>query len=202
MKRLEDPRPLIRELEVLLDHCNDLISRHNDMVAALTENRRRCTEQVWQLFRWRLDGEFGTLRQVRAETTAQLEKLQKEADELDRLQPVLRKEISALTAASSGVHAAIAGINRILRDTGFEGFEITRCDNTPDAYKVVRKDQNHSTAIRLSEGEKHFLSFLYFYHMVRSCAPDGSIPDRVVVIDDPVSSMDSGALFHHQLPCS
>lgn len=79
VKKLEDPRPLIRELDVLLDRCNELITRHNDMVAALTENRRRCTEQVWQLFRWRLDGECSTLKQARAETTAQLENLQKEA---------------------------------------------------------------------------------------------------------------------------
>ena len=194
-RHLEDVRPLVKELAELLDQCNELTSSHNGTVAELEGNRDHCKEYVWQLLRWRMDGEFGTLKQIREESTALLEDLRKEEEAVKQELTDTRKQIASLAQASAGIHAAITGINRILSDTGFKGFEIDRCSDDSDAYKVIRKDNNRSIAVCLSEGEKHFLSFLYFYHMVRSCSPDGTIPDRVVVIDDPVSSMDSGSLF-------
>ena len=64
---------------------------------------------------------------------------------------------------------------------------------TKDAYKVVRGDKK--VAVRLSDGERHFLSFLYFYNRVKGCDENGVLKDKIVVIDDPVSSLDGNALF-------
>lgn len=48
----------------------------------------------------------------------------------------------------------------------------------------------------LSEGEKNFVTFLYFYHVLKgSQTESGMTADKVVVIDDPVSSLDSDVLF-------
>ena len=47
-----------------------------------------------------------------------------------------------------------------------------------------------------SEGEYNFISFLYFYHLVYgSLETDGIDTPRVVVIDDPISSLDSNVMF-------
>lgn len=61
-------------------------------------------------------------------------------------------------------------------------------------YELVRKD---GTVVKgLSEGERNFIGFLYFYNMVVNSQSDDGIQRRkIVVIDDPVSSMDSSALF-------
>ena len=82
----------------------------------------------------------------------------------------------------------------MLHDSGFEGFEIIKSDATKDAYQVVRT-KNHKVAVRLSDGERHFLSFLYFYNQVKGCDSSGNRKDKIVVIDDPVSSLDGNALF-------
>lgn len=50
-------------------------------------------------------------------------------------------------------------------------------------------------AENLSEGERNFIAFLYFYHQVRGSMSSEEIKEKIVVIDDPVSSMDSTALF-------
>lgn len=51
-------------------------------------------------------------------------------------------------------------------------------------------------ADNLSDGERNFIAFLYFYHLVRGSHDDNTVSkDKIVVIDDPVSSMDSGVLF-------
>lgn len=62
-------------------------------------------------------------------------------------------------------------------------------------YEVVRTDTG-KIAENLSEGEKNFIAFLYFQQLVfgRESA-DGDTREKIVVIDDPVSSMDSSALF-------
>ena len=77
--------------------------------------------------------------------------------------------------------------------TPLEGFRIISSDIAKDAYKVVRPDNN--VAVRLSDGENHFLSFLYFYSLVKGCDSTGSRKEKIIVIDDPVSSLDGNALF-------
>jgi hypothetical protein len=71
-------------------------------------------------------------------------------------------------------------------------------DSGQNAYRVVR--QNGSPVgignDKLSEGERNFLALLYFYFRVQGSLSDtDSGKEKIVVIDDPVSSMDSGVLF-------
>ena len=62
-------------------------------------------------------------------------------------------------------------------------------------YEVVRTETG-KVAEDLSEGEKNFIAFLYFQQKVfGSETAEGDIRQKIVVIDDPVSSMDSSALF-------
>lgn len=42
---------------------------------------------------------------------------------------------------------------------------------------------------------ERIIAFLYFYHLVRGSFSDKEVKDKIVVIDDPVSSMDSSALL-------
>lgn len=85
-------------------------------------------------------------------------------------------------------------INQMLRDTGMQGFSLEPKAGVEHVYEVRRPDG--AIADNLSEGEKNFIAFLYFYHLVHgSESADGETRDKIVVIDDPVSSMDSGSLF-------
>jgi wobble nucleotide-excising tRNase len=98
----------------------------------------------------------------------------------------------------------------MLRDAGFQGFEVRPRKEQivhPDGsveyveqnpvinYEVVRTDTGE-VATDLSEGEKNFIAFLYFQQLVfGSASAEGDGRQKIVVIDDPVSSMDSSALF-------
>ena len=62
-----------------------------------------------------------------------------------------------------------------------------------NTYEVIRPDG--TVAEKLSEGERNFIAFLYYYHLVKGSLSSEAVKDKIVVIDDPVSSMDSGALF-------
>lgn len=85
-------------------------------------------------------------------------------------------------------------INQKLTDSGFQGFHIHKKKDEPNKYEIIRDDG--TPAHGLSEGERNFIAFLYFYHKVlgRETA-DSEFKNRIVVIDDPVSSIDSSSLF-------
>lgn len=94
---------------------------------------------------------------------------------------------------NANTEAAIDSINKILRDSGFQGFSIRAKDGVENVYEIVR--ENGTVAENLSEGERNFIAFLYFYHRVRGSMNSEELKEKIVVIDDPVSSMDSTALF-------
>ena len=120
--------------------------------------------------------------------------MSRKADACRRASQKLRDEINVLNRQSVNTKAAIDSINAMLRDSGFQGFSIREKTGVPNVYEVVRLNGN--IAENLSEGERNFIAFLYFYHLVRgSESADSAVKDKVVVIDDPVSSMDSSVLF-------
>ena len=62
-------------------------------------------------------------------------------------------------------------------------------------YKIVRKDLSEVKET-LSEGEYTFITFLYFYQLLKGSIENSGISkDKVVVFDDPISSLDSNVLF-------
>ena len=88
-------------------------------------------------------------------------------------------------------------INKTLIDSGFQRFHLKKKGNKDvdkNRYVIVRDD--NTIAKGLSEGERNFIAFLYFYHKVFGRESSNEVfQDRIVVIDDPVSSMDSSSLF-------
>lgn len=70
--------------------------------------------------------------------------------------------------------------------------------NNISQYFLKRIDAEPSDNVfkTLSEGEKNFISFLYFYQLCLGTDNiDRSSKKKIIVIDDPVSSLDSQALF-------
>lgn len=85
-------------------------------------------------------------------------------------------------------------INNVLKESGFQGFSLAEMPGTASTYRVVRPDG--ATTENLSEGERNFIAFLYFYFLVYSSLDqDTTTGSKIVVIDDPVSSMDPNAMF-------
>ncbi|MCQ0990536.1 AAA family ATPase [Jiella marina] len=63
-------------------------------------------------------------------------------------------------------------------------------ENSKEGYVVLRRGKS---AKRLSEGEKTAIAFLYF--LVQLKDQDFDLAEGIVVIDDPISSLDSGAIY-------
>lgn len=107
---------------------------------------------------------------------------------------VREAEIAYLEKQTTSIQPTVNAINNTLKRYGFDNFAIAEFGDGK-RYKLVRSDGSTATNT-LSEGEKTFVVFLYFYHLINgSFSETGTTTDRVVVFDDPVSSVDSDVLF-------
>ena len=113
----------------------------------------------------------------------------------------IKEDISILREKTIDTKEAVNNINEILRNSGFTGFEIEEKEkvNNISRYYLKRNNiQNRDIVFNtLSEGEKHFISFLYFYQLCLGTddLDNNTNKNKIIVIDDPVSSLDSQSLF-------
>lgn len=105
----------------------------------------------------------------------------------------LEGQIKAKEADITSVIHTKNEINKILKSFGFTNFSISEAEN--GYYKIIRQNGVDAKET-LSEGEYTFITFLYFYQLLKgSINETGLTTDKVIVIDDPISSLDSNVLF-------
>lgn len=191
---LENTSEILIELNSLIDSFNSQIKANNTIANARPQKKNECTNMIWELIYFNLQSQVKTYKDSVKQINADIDAIKiagtTAKDEVVRL----TNEIAALNQQSINTTNAVNSINSLLRDSGFQGFSIQPKKDVPNVYEVVREDGH--IAVNLSEGEQNFIAFLYFYQQVHgSESKDGNIKDKIIVIDDPVSSMDSGALF-------
>ncbi|ELQ6614551.1 AAA family ATPase, partial [Escherichia coli] len=104
------------------------------------------------------------------------------------------ENISSEESKRTSVTPTITAINKILLSFGFKNFSLAPTSDS-FSYRIVRENGDNALST-LSEGEKTFITFLYFYNLIKgSNSTSGVMNDRVVVFDDPISSLDSDILF-------
>jgi wobble nucleotide-excising tRNase len=116
------------------------------------------------------------------------ERLEKERN-IKRLQEELRE----LKSAVRNVQIPADRINRLLKST-FPYKEITLDDSDEEVGYVLRRNKSKCQLSSLSEGERNFLALAYFLLSINN-DDDPIDEESIVVIDDPVSSLDSDSLF-------
>lgn len=120
--------------------------------------------------------------------------LLEKTEEGKRQQKALESELRTLQSTLTSVIPTQNLINGWLKEFGFTGFQLA-VSSDEHSYSLIRDD---GTPVNksLSEGERNFVTFLYFYALLKGSQDNsGNTPEQIVVIDDPVSSMDSDVLF-------
>lgn len=191
---LSDIAPVLEELTSIIKKFNDLIDANNAIVDAGPKKRAECVDQAFSLLAFRLKDVIAAYKKSDAQIKAELATLDSEIDAQKENLKNIERALKFLRGQTVETETAKESINTMLRDSGLQGFSLQPKPGVDHVYEVRRPDG--SIADNLSEGEKNFIAFLYFYHLVYgSDSAEGETRDKIVVIDDPVSSMDSGSLF-------
>lgn len=206
---LEDASTLLQELQDIIDGYNKLIQQNNDIVAAGPKKKNECKNEVFETIAFALKQTVDAYNRSMKDLDDEIQAQQKIITAQDGVITRLNGEIRDLNAQTADTTTAMENINQMLEDSGFQGFKLrarAEEETLPDGrvikavpakprnYEVIRTDTN-KVAERLSEGEKNFIAFMYFQQQVFGKETADDTRMKIVVIDDPVSSMDSSTLF-------
>ena len=193
MISLETVRPYLEAINNLIESSNVLIDKNNVICRDREKEVTACLSALWELLAFDLKD---TVQQFITEDKALDESIKSQSDNQKKMKDalgVIKGEIAMLSEKLGGSAAILQKINSLLERTGFRGFALKEHETVPDRYRIIRDDG--SVASKLSEGERNFIAFLYFYYLVQgSWFREDLLKGKIVVIDDPVSSMDNGVL--------
>lgn len=181
-------------ISAIINEANNSVKEHNEIVANLSNEQKKLTSQVWRFIIEELKADLSEYRTDRSGIDKAIENITEQIIQAKTDKKEKEKQIKELEKLTTTIQPTIDGINSILGSFGFQGFSLSKTESG-NSYKLVRADGSDAKKT-LSEGEKSFVTFLYFFHLLKGSESESGITtDRVVVFDDPVSSLDSDILF-------
>lgn len=191
---LDSTKNEIKEIRDLIDTANQEIASHNEIIKDTKNQKKICVEQTWKF----LINEFKSDIQEYNKKYCGLEKginnLEKEISENQEKVKKLENEIKELEKNMVSIKPIVNEINTLLKGYGFTNFSLA-CTEDEKFYRIQRED-GQLVGETLSEGEVTFITFLYYYHLAKGSLKENDISkNKVLVIDDPISSLDSNILF-------
>lgn len=179
----------------LIDTANNKIVEHNKIINNLSQEKSSLINLIWKF----LIEDNKTLIDAFVKKDNGLQKginnLEEQRNKLRVMYQTLDAEIKELNKKVTSIQPTIDEINKTLNTFGFNNFKIVPAINNENQYQIQRETGENAIST-LSEGETTFITLLYFLQRIKG----GDLPEnvndkRVVVIDDPISSLDSNVLF-------
>ncbi len=178
----------------LITTANTEIAKNNTIVLNFTSEKSNLILSVWKFlieeyrtqivaFNTSKSGMERGITNIDAQLTAKLLE-----------QQTLDAEIKNLSKNVTSIQPTINEINRLLNSYGFHNFEIVPA--TEDGFYQIKREDGSIAEATLSEGEITFITFLYYLQLTKGGVTEDTVnEERILVIDDPISSLDSNVLF-------
>lgn len=130
--------------------------------------------------------EYRAARADYEQAVALKESLENDVSELD-------KQVRILKQKARSTHEPASALNYLFKTVFlYRAIEIT--DNDDGTGYILKRDGENCAFSSLSEGEKNFIALAYFIYSINDA--QNQLPDSgIVIIDDPVSSLDKQAIF-------
>lgn len=184
----------IQSLANLINIANQEIKEHNEIVNNLQNEKTLLVQSIWRFISHEYSSRIlkynGKISGFDRGINALKEKLDNKRKEYREL----RFEIENLSSTVTSVEPTIVEINRLLKSFGFKNFELVVAKE--NGFYQIQRQNGEIAENTLSEGEVSFITFLYYLHLAKGGLTENTVTNnRILVIDDPISSLDSGILF-------
>lgn len=178
---------------------NVIIDEHKKIIENRKSIKKQCEIDAYRYFAFKFTNEIITHKESIDKIDEEISTHETAKSSLESANSALAEEARRLGANVVSAGPVVEAINKTITRSGFQGFHLEWNEKDKGSYQVCYNskdaDGNYIPATRLSEGETNFIAFLYFYFTVVGTDETGSTKDSIVIIDDPVSSMDSQTLF-------
>jgi len=192
---------IIESFKDKLLQINAEIESNNTIVCSLDTQKKSLIKQMWDYIALDCKDDILKYQKDVEETNGIINENKTEIEKLLAEVQQLQEENTALREKTVNTTESVDNMNQILKNSGFMGFEIheQNKENNISQYCLSRTSTVGDDKVfdSLSEGESNFIAFLYFYQLCLGTTDiqEGSKKKKIIVIDDPVSSMDSQVLF-------
>ncbi|NHB15792.1 AAA family ATPase [Helicobacter pylori] len=191
---LESTKNEIKEIRDLIDTANQQIAKHNEIIKNIKNQKKTCVEQTWKFLVNEFKSDIQEYDKKRCGLEKGISNLNEEIRENQEKIKKLENEIRELEKTMVSIRPIVNEINTLLERYGFTNFGLA-CTEDEKSYRIQRED-GQLVGETLSEGEVTFITFLYYYHLAKGSLKENDISkNKVLVIDDPISSLDSNILF-------
>ncbi len=192
--KLESTKNEIKEIRDLIDTANQQIAKHNEIIKNIKNQKKTCVEQTWKFLVNEFKSDIQEYDKKRCGLEKGISNLNEEIRENQEKIKKLENEIRELEKTMVSIRPIVNEINTLLERYGFTNFGLA-CTEDEKSYRIQRED-GQLVGETLSEGEVTFITFLYYYHLTKGSLKESDISkNKVLVIDDPISSLDSNILF-------
>ena len=182
---------LYTSFNLQIEKVNEKIAKYNELIANVNDNKTRIHKELWRILVNSSKEDIDDFLKEKSSKEEEISKLQLNIEKNTTCKQKLETKLLHLKKQTTSCIPTMESINNQLKLLGFTGFKLELADNKI-SYHLVRNNAEEVSVNSLSEGERNFLSFLYFFNSF------SDIPQKqnnILVIDDPVSSLDSDVAY-------
>jgi wobble nucleotide-excising tRNase len=185
----------MENIQKVIASANTEIKKHNDIVLNYSSERINLIKSIWKYITDENKTELQSYIKKSDGQQKGIDALEKEHKALQKEYISLKEKIKEANKNVTSVQPSVDAINHTLKTYGFLNFEIVPSKTEKNQYQIQREDGTIAEST-LSEGEITFITFLYFMQLaIGSTAQELITEERILVVDDPISSLDSNILF-------
>lgn len=185
----------IDKISGLIASANLEIEKHNQIVANYSKEKLRLIQAIWRFLIEEHKIIIQNFISNRDAYQKAINGIEESIKETAIKYNALSVEIKVLSKSVTSVQPSIDEMNTTLRAYGFRSFSIVPSNLEANKYQIQREDGTIAEST-MSEGEVTFITFLYFLQLCKGSTSENTIVDeRILVIDDPICSLDSNVLF-------
>ncbi|MFM2479939.1 AAA family ATPase [Celerinatantimonas sp. YJH-8] len=189
----------LSDLISIVDEINLNINEINKKTKQITKSKSNIKSKVWQYLRNESEDIINIINDISNKNESNINQLKLNLDKIKKEGEENTKEIKKLRSQMSNIDDTIIKINDGLRCLGVTNFEIVKSSRDSKLFSIQRDKTDEVNVYKsLSEGEKTLITFLYFLEMCSgSQTATDSISDseKVVIVDDPVSSLSQNYIY-------
>lgn len=208
LSRLELPTPeqstRINVLRSVFDSLSPILREKRNSVSDIKDVFTLDTKEVAELSSVKVVDATSTAYSIESHFVAEqydayekacgdFESAKEAKTELENEVKALEEHVRTLKQKAKSTHESASALNEIFK-VAFPYRKIEITDNDEGTGYVLKRDGSHCPFSTLSEGEKNLIALTYFIHSIND-AQDKLPDDGIVLIDDPVSSLDKQAIF-------
>ncbi|GAA7435638.1 AAA family ATPase [Helicobacter pylori] len=192
--KLDSNKNEIDTIKDLIEKANNKIAEHNEMIKDIKNQKKICEKQTWKFLVNEFRGDIQKYNKECCGLEKEINDLKERISENQEKIKKLEDEIRELEKNMLSITPIVNEINTLLKRYGFTNFSLVYTEDEK-SYRIQRED-GQLVGETLSEGEVTFITFLYYYYLTKGSLEENDISkNKVLVIDDPISSLDSNILF-------